>query len=70
MAGGPLVERLKLAVVSVNPIPEAGNNVFIDPQNPLSIIKGGEKLTDLYLQVKINGDVALLKAKCAWSNLT
>lgn len=49
-------------IVSVNPIPEAGNNVFIDPQNPLSIIKGGEQLTDLYLQVKINGDVALLKA--------
>lgn len=49
-------------VVSVNPIPEAGNNVFIDPQNPLSILKGGQQLTDLYLQVKINGDIALLKA--------
>ncbi|TXB66073.1 FdhF/YdeP family oxidoreductase [Vicingus serpentipes] len=49
-------------IVSVNPIPEAGSNVFIDPQNPLSIIKGGEQLTDIYLQVKINGDVALLKA--------
>lgn len=49
-------------VVSVNPIPEAGNNVFIDPQNPMSVIKGGEQLTDLYLQVKINGDIALLKA--------
>ncbi len=49
-------------VVSVNPIPEAGNNVFVDPQNPLSIIKGGEQLSDLYLQVKINGDIALLKA--------
>ena len=49
-------------VVSVNPIPEAGNNVFIDPQNPLAILKGGEQLTDLYLQVKINGDVALMKA--------
>lgn len=49
-------------VVSVNPIPEAGNNVFVDPQNPLSIIKGGAQLTDLFLQVKINGDVALMKA--------
>lgn len=49
-------------VVSVNPIPEAGNNVFVDPQNPLAIIKGGTKLEDYYLQVKINGDVALLKA--------
>ncbi len=49
-------------IVSVNPIPEAGNNVFVDPQNPLAIIKGGTQLTDHYLQVKINGDVALLKA--------
>ncbi|WP_070137209.1 FdhF/YdeP family oxidoreductase [Crocinitomix algicola] len=49
-------------IISVNPIPEAGNNVFVDPQNPLSIVKGGTQLDDLYLQVKINGDVALLKA--------
>lgn len=49
-------------IVSVNPIPEAGNNVFIDPQNPLAILKGGTRLEDHYLQVKINGDIALLKA--------
>ncbi|MCW8941288.1 MAG: FdhF/YdeP family oxidoreductase [Flavobacteriales bacterium] len=49
-------------IISINPIPEAGNNVFVDPQNPLSIIKGGEKINDVYLQVKINGDIALLKA--------
>ncbi|BDD06593.1 FdhF/YdeP family oxidoreductase [Aureibacter tunicatorum] len=49
-------------VVSINPIPEAGNNVFVDPQNPMAIIKGGDKLNDIYMQVKINGDVALLKA--------
>lgn len=49
-------------IVSVNPIPEAGNNVFVDPQNPLAIVKGGTQLEDYYLQVKINGDVALLKA--------
>lgn len=50
------------SIVSVNPIHEAGTNVFIDPQHPLKILKGGTKLEDLYLQVKINGDVALLKA--------
>jgi len=50
------------SVVNVNPIPEAGNNVFIDPQNPMAILKGGAQLNDLYLQVKVNGDVALLKA--------
>ena len=50
------------SIVTVNPLHEAGTNVFIDPQNPLKILKGGTKLEDLYLQVKINGDVALLKA--------
>jgi molybdopterin-dependent oxidoreductase alpha subunit len=49
-------------IVSVNPIPEAGNNTFVDPQSPVAILKGGTKLTDLYLQIKINADVALLKA--------
>lgn len=49
-------------IVSINPLPEAGNNVFVDPQSPVSILKGGTQLTDLFLQVKINGDVALLKA--------
>ncbi|MDF1675420.1 MAG: molybdopterin-dependent oxidoreductase, partial [Vicingaceae bacterium] len=49
-------------IITINPIPEAGNNVFIDPQNPLSIIKGGEKINDIFLQIKINGDIALLKA--------
>lgn len=49
-------------IVSVNPLPEAGNNVFVDPQNPWAIFKGGTQLTDHFLQVKLNGDVALLKA--------
>jgi len=49
-------------IVTINPIPEAGSNVFVDPQNPIAILKGGQQITDLYLQVKINGDIALLKA--------
>ena len=49
-------------VVNINPIPESGTNTFIDPQNPLAILKGGTKINDLYLQVRVNGDVALLKA--------
>ncbi|MGB0871404.1 MAG: FdhF/YdeP family oxidoreductase [Flavobacteriales bacterium] len=49
-------------IVTINPIPEAGSNVYIDPQSPTAILKGGEQLNDLFLQVKINGDVALLKA--------
>lgn len=50
------------SIVSVNPIPEAGNKKFIDPQSIRDVFKGGTQLEDLFLQVKINGDVALLKA--------
>jgi molybdopterin-dependent oxidoreductase alpha subunit len=49
-------------IVTVNPLPEAGSNTFINPQSPSALLKGGETLTDLFLQVRINGDVALLKA--------
>jgi molybdopterin-dependent oxidoreductase alpha subunit len=49
-------------IIAINPIPEAGLMHFIHPQNPLKILKGGTALADLFLQVKINGDVALLKA--------
>ena len=49
-------------IVTVNPLDEAGTNTFVDPQSPLAMLTGGTKLEDLFLQVKINGDVALLKA--------
>ncbi len=49
-------------IISVNPLPEVGLKNFIDPQNPLKWLGSGMDLTDLFLQVKINGDVALLKA--------
>lgn len=49
-------------IVTVNPLNEAGTNTFVDPQSPIAMLKGGIKLEDLFLQVKINGDVALLKA--------
>jgi molybdopterin-dependent oxidoreductase alpha subunit len=49
-------------VVSVNPIPEAGLECFVDPQNIGSVLGGGQAISDQYLQVKINGDIALLKA--------
>ena len=35
---------------------------FINPQSVKEIISGGVQLADLYLPVKINGDMALLKA--------
>ncbi len=47
-------------IMTINPLPEVGLMNFKDPQNPLKWFSG-DKLTDIFLQVKINGDVALLK---------
>jgi molybdopterin-dependent oxidoreductase alpha subunit len=49
-------------IVAINPLPEAGLLHYTNPQSPTKILRGGIKLADLFLQVKINGDVALLKA--------
>ncbi|MDQ3175698.1 MAG: FdhF/YdeP family oxidoreductase, partial [Acidobacteriota bacterium] len=48
-------------LVHVNPLPEAGMSTFKHPQDVLSWLSGGTQLSDLFLQVRINGDVALLK---------
>ena len=48
-------------IITINPLPEVGLMNYKDPQNPLKWIGKGQELTDLFLQVKINGDVALLK---------
>ncbi|HCN48474.1 MAG TPA: hypothetical protein DIT10_05175 [Chryseobacterium sp.] len=49
-------------IIAINPLPEAGLMGFINPQNVKAILTGGVQLADLYLPVKINGDMALLKA--------
>lgn len=49
-------------VISINPLPEAGLVKFKDPQNPVEIFGKGTVISDLFLPVKINADVALLKA--------
>jgi molybdopterin-dependent oxidoreductase alpha subunit len=48
-------------IVSINPLKEAGLIRFQHPQMPQDLV-GGVTLTDLYLQVKGGGDIALLKA--------
>ncbi|MDY7396611.1 FdhF/YdeP family oxidoreductase [Aureibaculum sp. 2210JD6-5] len=48
-------------IITINPLPEVGLMEFKDPQNPLKWFSG-DKLTDIFLQIKINEDVALLKA--------
>ena len=51
-------------IIAINPLKEVGLLNFSNPQQPLKWIGGGDALTDLYLQVKINGDVAALKGIC------
>ena len=48
-------------LVHINPLPEAGMSTFKHPQDVLGWLGGGTQLADLFLQVRINGDVALLK---------
>jgi molybdopterin-dependent oxidoreductase alpha subunit len=49
-------------IISVNPIIETGLLNFANPQEVKGALGIKAKLTDIYLQVKINGDMALLKA--------
>jgi len=49
-------------IITINPLPEAGLIKFTNPQRFGKMLSGGAKLTDLFLQVKVNGDIALLKA--------
>ena len=48
-------------IVHINPMPEAGLGRFKHPQHASDILGKGVQLADLFLQVRINGDVALLK---------
>jgi len=48
-------------LVHINPLPEVGMTRFKHPQHVLGLLGSGTELADLFLQVRINGDVALLK---------
>lgn len=49
-------------IIAINPLLEAGLLRFNNPQSPRGLLGGGTALADLYMQVNINGDIALLKA--------
>ena len=49
-------------IISVNPLKETGLLGFSHPQHLSGMLGMATELTDVYLQVKINGDMALLKA--------
>ena len=55
-------KRSGAKIISINPLIEAGLLKFKHPQKIQDVVFGGEKLTDIYLQIRINGDLALLKA--------
>lgn len=49
-------------IISVNPLPETGLMGFANPQTVRGALGIKAGLTDIFLQVKLNGDMALLKA--------
>ncbi|MBW8686920.1 FdhF/YdeP family oxidoreductase [Chitinophaga sp. B61] len=49
-------------IIAVNPLPETGLLNFMNPQTVKGMLHVPTHLTDLFLQVKINGDMALLQA--------
>jgi molybdopterin-dependent oxidoreductase alpha subunit len=48
-------------IVSVNPLIETGLIRFQNPQEPIHMLLPGTKMASMFLQVRINGDIALLK---------
>jgi molybdopterin-dependent oxidoreductase alpha subunit len=49
-------------IISINPLPETGLMAFRNPQEVKGILGSATSLTDIFLQVKLNGDMALLQA--------
>ncbi|QKW37377.1 FdhF/YdeP family oxidoreductase [Actinomadura sp. NAK00032] len=49
-------------VVAVNPLPEAGLMRFKNPQRPAGVTGKGTVLADRFLQIRLNGDLALFQA--------
>ncbi|MDW5596558.1 FdhF/YdeP family oxidoreductase [Conexibacter stalactiti] len=49
-------------IVSVNPLPEAGLIRFRNPQKPSGVVGHGTALADRWLQLNVNGDLALFQA--------
>ena len=55
-------KRSGATVVTVNPLPEAGLVRFKDPQTVRGVLGKGEVLADQFLQIRLNGDLALFQA--------
>jgi molybdopterin-dependent oxidoreductase alpha subunit len=57
-------KRQGAKIVAINPLDEAGLKRFKNPQEVEGVIGAGTALRDLYLPIKINGDVPFLKGLC------
>jgi molybdopterin-dependent oxidoreductase alpha subunit len=55
-------KRAGAAIVAVNPLPEAGLIRFKNPQRAGGVVGSGTVLADDFLQIRVNGDLALFKA--------
>jgi molybdopterin-dependent oxidoreductase alpha subunit len=49
-------------IIAINPLKEAGLMAFKNPQKVKGLLGLSTQLADLYLQIQINGDMALFKA--------
>ncbi|MEE9607414.1 MAG: FdhF/YdeP family oxidoreductase [Myxococcota bacterium] len=54
-------KRRGCRIVSINPLRERGLVSFAHPKEALGLLGRGTAISDLYLQVRVGGDVALLK---------
>ena len=55
-------KRSGATIVAVNPLPEAGLLRFKNPQAPRGIVGRGTALADHFLQIRLDGDLALFQA--------
>ncbi|MEZ0314731.1 MAG: molybdopterin-dependent oxidoreductase, partial [Myxococcota bacterium] len=53
------VKRRGGRILAINPLPEAGLRRFKNPQRPRGVLGGGTALADVFLQVRVNGDLGL-----------
>ncbi|HEY3754691.1 MAG TPA: FdhF/YdeP family oxidoreductase [Opitutaceae bacterium] len=54
-------KRAGAKIIAINPLIEAGLLRFKDPQEVKGIVGRGEKIADVYLHIRIGGDIACFK---------
>lgn len=55
-------KRRGARIVAINPLPEAGLQTFKNPQKARGVVGRGTLLSDLFLQVRLGGDLAFFQA--------